>query len=438
MLTKDSPVKEWLHWLEQQHPKTIDLGLERVAKAAELFDLQTMNCPVITIAGTNGKGSSAQLLSDILLAANYKVGCYTSPHIIEFNERIRIDDEDVSDDLLREHFFKLKPCLDLGPLTFFEYTTLTALSIFKDTRLDFIILEVGLGGRLDAVNIVDADVALITGIDLDHQDWLGNTREEIAKEKIGIFRAGKHAVCGDPNPPTIIAKTAKEMGVTLSQINKDFGYKNILEEKGCWDWYQGESVLEGLPIPSTHLNNAASVIQVASVLRDHCGASIIVHTNIRTALEAFYIEGRQDSFYENGHDYLDVAHNPQACKLLSEMVAKKIKNGEVKSTIALVGMMTDKDIKGCFQVMAPVIKEWILVDLNQPRAASLEQLSTIAEEMGLSYKAFSSVAEGYKHSKEARTEDDCLVVFGSFHCVGQVYEEQLDTMFDFICELQDD
>ncbi|MFC1750572.1 bifunctional tetrahydrofolate synthase/dihydrofolate synthase [Pseudomonadota bacterium] len=416
-------LNEWLSWQESLHSSEIDLGLARIREVwLRLNPDGAMQCPVITVAGTNGKGSSVAMLEAIYLAAGYRVGTYTSPHLIRYNERIRLDGAEVDDAALCDSFERIdqaRSALDSGEtsLTYFEFGTLAALDIFARAHLDVVILEVGLGGRLDGVNIVDADVALITTIALDHADWLGNDREVIGREKAGIMRQGRPAVCGDLNPPASIAEVANEVGAQLYLNQKSFG---ATVQEGQWRWWgkldDKSRQRDALPAPALRgafqMHNAAAVLTVVELLAERLPLS---QSNIREGLANVAVPGR---FQVIGGDVplvLDVAHNPEAAKALADNLRAWPMPG---STYGIVAMMADKDISAVFGLLNGVIDEWHVTTVDIPRAASADTLAGLLE----SPQRHESVGQALAEVKGKTQPNDRIVVFGSFYTVAEAMQ----------------
>ena len=413
---------EWLAWQEGLHPSEIDLGLERIRAVLRDLGHEQLNCPVISVAGTNGKGSSVAMLEAIYLAAGYRVGCYTSPHLLSYNERVRLNGEPVADALLCSAFERIDQGRGETSLTYFEFGTLAAIEIFAASPLDVVIMEVGLGGRLDATNVLDADVALITAIDLDHADWLGNDREVIGREKAGIMRAGRPAVCGDLNPPASLQQLADELGAPLYQSGRDFSVLEAqgLEQAGQWRWRCGERIRDALPAPALRgafqKANAAAVLMVAELL---AGQLPLSQSHIREGLAKVTVPGRFQVLPGDVPLILDVAHNPQAARALAANLSAWPMPGKV---YAVVAMMADKDINSIIALMAGVVDHWCLTSIDLPRAATAEQLAaTLVETVpGAQHELCPSVDEALGQLAAMIQPNDRVVVFGSFYTVAEV------------------
>ncbi|MHB8535843.1 MAG: bifunctional folylpolyglutamate synthase/dihydrofolate synthase, partial [Sulfuricaulis sp.] len=308
-------LSDWLAWIETLHPRTIELGLDRVHAVLDSMGLRRPGFAAITITGTNGKGSATVMCETILRRAGYKVGAYTSPHLIDYAERIRVDGRMVTDAELCAAFERIDAARGTVPLTYFEFGTLAAFEIFKAAKIDIAALEVGMGGRLDAVNAIDSDVAIVTSVDIDHTSWLGDTREAIGREKAGIFRHGRPAVCGDPDPPRVIAAEAARIGARLLQVQRDFSIERGPTE---WNWRSGARLRAGLPYPALRgdyqLYNAASVLTALEMLGERFP---VTQADIRDGLLSAVIPGRFQVLPGLPVCVLDVAHNAQAARSLA-------------------------------------------------------------------------------------------------------------------------
>ena len=417
-------LSQWLVHLESMHPVAIDMGLDRVAAVGERLKLH-FDCPVITVGGTNGKGSTCAMLESMLMQGSYRVGLYTSPHILDFNERARIDGHSVSDTVLCDAFAAVEDVRGDISLTYFEFTTLAILKLFADTKLDVVILEVGLGGRLDAVNIIDPDVAIVTSVDLDHQQYLGDTREKIGLEKAGIFRPQRAAICGDPSPPQSLVEHANDIGADLWLFGRDFNYSGDRQQ---WS-YGGRSVRRhALAYPSlrgaNQLLNASAALAALEVLRDRLplGAQ-----EVRAGLVLVELPARFQVLPGRPAVILDVAHNPHAAATLAQNLDQM---GFFPYTYAVFGAMSDKDIAGVLSHLKDKIDHWYLCDLPLPRAASAESLAVALGSAGFvagntggterSVQCFATPAEAYAAARDSVSQNDRIVVFGSFLTVAGV------------------
>lgn len=391
---------KWLTYIETLHPKTIALGLERVRLVAEKLNLLTAHCPIITVAGTNGKGSCVAFLDAIAQAAGYQAGCYTSPHLLRFNERIRIASQPVDDAALLQAFEQVEAARAGTTLTYFEFTTLAALWLFQQADLDLIVLEVGLGGRLDAVNIIDSDVAIITSIALDHMDWLGETREAIGYEKAGIFRAGRPAICGDFDPPDSVFQVARDVDAHLYLAGRDFHLPD-------------EDTVSHLPLPS-----AACALMAMDCLKARLPVS---PSAILQGLKAANLPARfQRTYYQHREVILDVAHNPAAAAYLAKRLAAEPARGK---TCAVVSILADKDIPGTLQPLLPYVTDWFVAGLEAPRGANHEILVNHLQNLGVAayhIHIAETVLTAFQCALQACEHQDRIVVFGSFHTVAPV------------------
>ena len=410
----ETSLGEWLAVLETRHPKEIDLGLARVSEVAKKLGVDKPQVPVISVAGTNGKGSCIAVLESLLGADNCSVGSYTSPHLHHFNERIRVSTRPVDDALICEAFDRIEQFRGDISLTYFEFSTLAALWIFKEQAVEFILLEVGLGGRLDAVNIIDADVAVITSIDLDHQDWLGDDRESIGIEKAGIARTGKPLVCGDPMPPKTLLDSLNKMNadsIMLGSKNFNYTLHGQSLDLVCTGSEQVVSY-EDLPLPILPLGSALSAVQALVSIGRTPSQPAVCQAFTQTTLK-----GRFQCSRLMGRDViLDVAHNPAAAHLL----AKKLAAGNYGRIHGLFAVMADKDVKAIVTPLAAVIDHWHLCALpTVARAAKIEDISTVLNHEGLKAQIHDGVEEGLLSCLRQMTEGDVAVVFGSFHTVAQ-------------------
>ena len=402
-----SPLVTWLHYLENLHTQAIELGLTRVQRVAKQLDLLTPAPVVFTVAGTNGKGTTCRTLETLLIAAGYRVGVYSSPHLLRYTERVRIQGEELAESDHTASFADIEKGRGDTSLTYFEYGTLSALWLFKRAALDVVILEVGLGGRLDATNIVDANVAVITSIALDHTDWLGPDRDSIGREKAGIFRAGKPAIVGEPDMPDTIAEVADSLGAGLLKRGRDWCFS---VDGKSWSFSDAQGTLSGLPLPQVPLPNAATAL---AALR---ASTLTVDDALIAAwLDKAILPGRFQTVARAPRVLLDVAHNPHAAGYLAARLSELPDTGNVH---AVVGMLHDKDIAGTLACLIPQVDSWYCAPLEGPRGATAEQLS--AHLPGAN--TFNSVAEAYQQAYRQANEQDIVLVCGSFHTVAQVME----------------
>jgi len=407
----------WLGLLEARHGQTIQLGLERVRMVRDALNLPQA-CPVFTIGGTNGKGSTCALLEAVLLAAGYRVGLYTSPHLLKYNERVRIDGRDVSDEALVEAFAEVERARGDVPLTYFEHGTLAAWVAFCRAGLDAIILEVGLGGRLDAVNVFDPDCAIVTSVALDHMDLLGDNREAIGFEKAGIFRAGRPAICSDPMPPASLVAHAEAIGAKLWITSRDFGFAG---DQNQWAfWLAGGSRRGGLAYPAlrgtNQLLNASAVMAACEAVREILPVPMQA---IRQGFMLVELPGRFQVLPGRPAVVLDVAHNPQAAGVLNENLASM---GYFPETWAVLGMLGDKDVAGVIRLLRDRVDHWRLASLPGPRGLSAARLAEILREVGVSgdVSEHDSPRAAYQVAREGAAEGDRIVIFGSFLTVAEV------------------
>ncbi len=411
-------LSDWLAWQETLHPSVIDLGLDRVRRVLARLGLEPPGCPVITVGGTNGKGSCVALLDSVLIAAGFRTGTFTSPHLHRYNERIRIAGTDASDASLVAAFERIEAARQGDTLTFFEFNTLAALLIFDTAGLDCALLEVGMGGRLDAVNVVDPDVALVTSIGLDHCEWLGATVEEIGREKAGIFRAGRPAVFGSRDMPASVQSAADRVGASLHQLGRDFDYTVGPND---WSWQGGTIRLDGLPRPAlagaVQYANAAAVIAVLQVVSTRLP---VAKEALAAGLSAASLAGRFEIRPGPVTWIFDVAHNPAAAQVLADNLAGLPNVGR---TIAVCGILGDKDVVSIATQLHSSIDLWILAGLSGPRAGSLGSLRERFERAGVPIEfAAPDVTSACEAALSLAGPGDRIVVFGSFLTVGPARE----------------
>ena len=413
----------WLEYIERIHPKSIQLGLERVERVRDVLS-RVSAAALFTVAGTNGKGSTCAILEAILLAAGYRVGLYTSPHLLRYNERVRLDGVPVDDERLCAAFDVVERARveKAGgvPLTYFEFGTLAAWEIFANEPLDAVILEVGLGGRLDAVNAYDCDCALLTSVALDHIDYLGDTRESIGAEKAGIFRKGKPAIIADPDPPQSVHDCARAIGAEPWMIGRDFGYWRQGEQ---WMFWGPGGRRPGLAYPALRggrqLANASAALAALDALRQRLPVGM---QDVRSGLAHVELPARFQVLPGRPAVVLDVAHNPQAASALADDLAAM---GFFPETYAVFGMLRDKDIGGVCRAMRGQISTWLAADLSVPRGANKQVLADAlaGAEVAGDVFYFKSPRDAYVEAKKRANENDRIVVFGSFHTVAEVMQE---------------
>lgn len=406
----------WLSWQEQFHPRPIDLGLERVAGVYACLDPNPRKIPTITVAGTNGKGSCVAYLEAIYRAQGYRVGAYTSPHILKYNERIRINGQPVSDEFICAAFERIDAVRNDISLSYFEFGTLAALEIFSRNDVDVQILEVGLGGRLDAVNIIDADVAIVTTIAIDHIDWLGHTEEAIGVEKAGIFRPEKPAIVGDQGAPASLIETAIEKQAELLQIGRSFTYSKLNDG---WEWVSDGLKLSPLPDPGLkgehQFRNAASVIMAVSCLQTRLPVDIEA---IRQGLQTVQLKGRFQLISGEIPILLDVGHNPQAVQTLLEYLERYFPSARIHAVFA---MMKDKDIQGVLATMRKRVAQWYLAPLKNPRAADEELLKAYFYQQDIDNvnHGYANFLAAFDDARHYAQPGDLILIFGSFFLVSE-------------------
>ena len=414
---------EWLAWCEQLHPKNIELGLDRVKAVADRMAIRFAS-PVITVAGTNGKGSTCAMLEAIALQAGYRAGVYTSPHLVHFEERCRIHGEIVTAQALLPHFERVEAARHDVLLTYFEFTTLAILSLMAASRLDVAILEVGLGGRLDAVNIVDADCAVVTCIALDHMDYLGNDRESIGREKAGILRTGKPAVVSDPMPPQSVLDRAVEIGADLWSLGRDFNFSG---DKQQWAWAGRGRRYAGLAYPAlrgaNQLINASGVLAAFEALRPQLP---VTAQAVRNGLAMVELPGRFQIVPGQPALVLDVAHNPHS---VAALAANLDAMGFYPATHAVFGAMADKDLAAMLAKIGPLVDRWYFTDLPIARADTaaglLGRWRAQETRRDVTASAHADPMEALRSAAAAADPADRIVVFGSFHTVGGVLKDGL-------------
>ncbi|MDQ7989651.1 MAG: bifunctional tetrahydrofolate synthase/dihydrofolate synthase [Candidatus Dactylopiibacterium sp.] len=415
MFASDS-LEDWLAYIEAQHSRPIALGLERVSQVLAAL-APAHRARVITVGGTNGKGSTCAMLESILHAAGYRVGLYTSPHLLRYNERVRIDLREAGDAELCAAFAAVDAARGEIPLTYFEYGTLAAWHLFGQQPLDVVILEVGLGGRLDAVNAIEPDCSIVTGVAMDHMDYLGDTREAIGFEKAGIYRAGKPALCGDPDPPESLVAHARAIGADLRLQGRDYGFSG---DRTQWNFAGRAQRRSSLAYPAlrgaNQLLNAATVLAALETLED---ALPVPMQSVREGLLRVELPARFQVLPGRPSVVLDVAHNPQAAGVLAENLASM---GFFPDTWAVCGMLGDKDIAGALALLAPRVDHWLLCALPGPRAADPARLEAAVRAAGsvAPVMHFPDPEAAFAHARKQAGEDDRIVAFGSFLTVAGV------------------
>jgi len=413
----------WLQHLETLHPNAIDMGLDRVRMVANRLSLDTSAIKIV-VGGTNGKGSTCAMLESILLAAGYRVGLYTSPHLVTFNERARLNGDIVSDAQLIGQFEAVEAARQGVSLTYFEFSTLAILQLFAQSKLDVMVLEVGLGGRLDAVNIVDADCSVVTSVDIDHVDWLGDTREKIGLEKAHIFRSGRPAIVGDPSPPQSLLDYALQIGADLWLFGRDFNYSGDRQQ---WAFGGREQRRNALAYPAlrgaNQLLNASAALAALESLRDRLA---VPQQAVRQGLLQASLPGRFQILPGQPTIIFDVAHNPHAAAVLEKNLGNM---GFHPYTYAVFSMLSDKDIASVVRHMAPRIDHWFCAGLPEPRGLSGESIQIKVQQIlaepdskvpkDVQISGFGQVREAFAAARSKSNLDDRIIVFGSFLTVAE-------------------
>jgi dihydrofolate synthase/folylpolyglutamate synthase len=410
---------DWLDYIQRQHPRQVELGLERVREVAARLGLSRPAPIVITVGGTNGKGSTVALLEAMLSVAGHRVGAYTSPHLFRYSERVRIAGREADDLALCEAFARVESARAAVPLTYFEFGTLAALDLFERAQLDVAVLEVGLGGRLDAVNLVDADVAIVTTVDFDHQDWLGSERGAIAREKAGIFRRACPAIIGDRDPPLELIESANAVGARLERFGQSFEAEDA--GHGRWRWRHRDGTQYALPAPAlaafSQRANAACAIAALHAL----GARLAIEREaIASGIERALLPARLQRIAGPVEIVVDVAHNPQAAR---EVAAWLQANPPAGSNLAVFAALSDKDVAGIAQALTPHIRHWFLAGLDEqtPRGLDVDALAVRLGPLARdSATAHAGVAQAFAAARAAARPGDRVVVFGSFYTAASV------------------
>ncbi|MEE9327793.1 MAG: bifunctional tetrahydrofolate synthase/dihydrofolate synthase [Cocleimonas sp.] len=410
-------LEQWLTWQETLHLSEIDLGLKRIGQVAKKLNLLHPTFPIITVAGTNGKGSCVAMLDAILSAEGYTTGSYTSPHLLEYNERIKLKGVNSSDQEIINAFEQIDKVRDNISLTYFEFSTLAAMLIFSKSKVDVAILEVGLGGRLDAANLWDASLALITSISIDHVDWLGDDRDQIAIEKSGIMRKNMPVISGEIDPPKTISGEAKRICATLYQVNQD--YSVSIQDNNSWLWKNDEVSLS-LPIPSLagdfQINNAATVVAGLQAIKALLKISF---SSIEQGLSTVSVLGRLQILSSSPTWLLDVAHNPDSAKQLANYLQA---NPVAGNTRALFSMLTDKNIEQVVALFDDTIDEWHIISLDGSRGLSTVELKQRMLQLSFKGKivSYDDISDAYYSLKNITKSEDRVVAFGSFLVVSSL------------------
>lgn len=413
---------DWLARVERLHHRPIDLSLDRVRLVAQRLEI-ALRCPVFAVAGTNGKGSTCAMLDSVLRAAGYRTGLYTKPHLLRFNERAQIDGRAVGDAALIEQFEAVEAARDGVSLTYFEFTTLAVLRLFARLALDAVVLEIGLGGRFDAVNIIDSDCAILTSVDLDHMEFLGPTREHIGFEKAHIFRAGRPAVCGDPHPPQSVLEVARSIGADLRLFGRDFNYQG---DKQQWAFAGRAQRRTGLPYPAlrgaNQLLNASASLAALEALADRLPVS---QQAVRQGLLTVELAGRFQVVPGRPAVVLDVAHNPHAAAVLAQNLDSQ---GFFPRTYAVFGMLRDKDIGAVIDKVRTRIDRWYVGPTPGPRGVEADAMAALLRRHGVAGAKISesaTLAHAYQAALAAAEPDARILAFGSFLTVAAVMQARL-------------
>lgn len=411
-ISKLTSLNDWLEYIESIHKTEIDLGLTRIAQVAQKIGVNFNKSKVITVAGTNGKGTTCAFLENALLSKQYSVAVYSSPHISIFNERLRVNQRNIDDKSLIDAFIQVEVMREEISLSYYEFTTLAAFIILQTLSPDYIILEVGLGGRLDATNIIDADVAVMTTIDLDHQVFLGDTRAKIGVEKAGIVRSGRPVVVGEPDMPFDVVNFIAEKGAIAHYRNKSF---KVVEDHSYWQYSNEELALtfDALQPANIPIDNVATAITVLGVL-----SIDFTQQQINQIIAQTQVPGRYQLIQTAPDVVLDVGHNPQAARYL----AKKIQCGHYQKVYAVVGMLADKDCRNTFAEMVNVIDRWYVCDLAVARGNSAIKLQNELNNLHQQSNCFDNVVDGYRMALSQASADDLIVVFGSFFTVAEIHQ----------------
>ncbi|HUP93884.1 MAG TPA: bifunctional tetrahydrofolate synthase/dihydrofolate synthase [Burkholderiales bacterium] len=406
----------WLKHIEGVHPRAVEMGLERVTAVRHALHL-TPDFPIITVGGTNGKGSACAMLEAVLHQAGYKTGCYISPHLLRYNERVRLAREDAADEALSRALAAVEAARGAVPLTYFEFSTLAAVWLFVVEKVDVALLEVGLGGRLDAVNAFDGDCAMLMSVELDHMDYLGNTREAIGFEKAGIFRARRPAICAERNPPDTVLKHAQAIGAELLVIGRDFGYD---AQPRQWKYWGPKGERHGLPHPALRgeyqLANAAASVAALDTLRDKLP---VTAGDVRTGLLTASNPGRFQVLPGRPEVILDVAHNPAAARALADTLQRMPRP---RRTYAVFAMLADKDIEGVIDAVKKHVDEWHVAGIAAERGTDAATLANALARRAVyeNVSQHATIVDAYAQACDKAAENDRILVFGSFYTVAAV------------------
>ncbi len=415
MQSRYNNLEQWLRWQETLHFKRIDLGLDRIQIVARRLNIQSIADKVVLVGGTNGKGSCVSFLQQLYLASGYRVACYTSPHLLRYNERFSLLGKLASDESLIEAFTAIDNVRQDISLTYFEFATLAAFYLFARLPLDIALVEVGMGGRLDATNIINADVSVITSIGLDHRAWLGETREAIGHEKSGIMRPGQPVVCGDRLLPDSVVNAADNNNALISRIGIDFDCKMGVNN---WDWYSDGNSLRKLPLPAgnstVQLANIATAIQVASHLQS---CLPVTRPAIVRAITDYSLPGRCQLLQKAPEVWLDVAHNPQAMHALVDTLASQ----EERRSFVVLGLLADKDIEEIVRILEPIVAGWYLATPKSERSLDVATLQRIVQANSRQpVTSYPDVAEAFNSAVSMADDSARVVVTGSFFTVAEI------------------
>ena len=406
----------WLEWQQTLHPRAMDLGLERVSRVLGRTGWRAPDVPVLTVGGTNGKGSCVAMIAALLAAAGYRVGTFTSPHLVDYRERIRVDGVPVSAASLVAAFERIAAALGPDTLTFFEFNTLAALLVFETACPDALVLEVGMGGRLDAVNVVDPDVAVIVSVGLDHMEWLGSDVESIGREKAGILRAGRPAVVGTPTPPRSVLEVADAVGADLRLRGRDFDA--TARDDGRWDYRDRDGRLDALPEPGlTGVAQVGNAAVALAALRALASRLPLARAAVERGLAGVRLAGRFQRLTDpRGFQWvLDVAHNEDSARTLATNLRQWSVSGR---TLAVCGMLADKDVGQVAGQLGDVVDRWYAASTDGPRGLAAAELAARAAGAGVTMDPAGGVVTALEAAAAAARPGDRVVVFGSFHTVG--------------------
>ncbi|MDA8561849.1 bifunctional folylpolyglutamate synthase/dihydrofolate synthase [Gammaproteobacteria bacterium] len=423
---KYKTVNEWLSYINSSSPAEINLSLERVYDIGNKLNLLNPNSKIITVAGTNGKGSCVSILESIYLLSGYSVGSFMTPFLFSYNEQFRVNGKYIEDYKLCDAFLKINNACDLNTqLTVFEYGTLAAFIIFKESNLDIWLLEVGLGGRFDAVNAIDSDLAVISSISIDHINWLGNTRDKIGYEKAGVFRKNKLSVCGDFDPPKSLTKYAFDIKTHLFCQNREFGY---IDNITSWSWWSGDVKLEYLPKSGLNLQNISTCLMAINLLQLCLPVDKKI---ILKSLSDLKLTARIQVVYSDVIKIFDVAHNPASVSLLSDYLSKNIISGK---TIAIFSILSDKDVLSIINIIKNNINKWYISELNNSRFMPIKKIQQSFKNANIkNVICCDSVKNAYNQALSLTKKGDRVVVFGSFKTVSEAVCKADDTFNALAC-----